>query len=88
MVTKLSEVQMRYLKSRTFVVGLVLTLIAAVLLAATVDVQTGSNSFIDQGSGFRDASVVTHVPTVPLAFAATGIVLMAAAAARTRRRSN
>ena len=79
---------MRYLKSRTFVVGLVLTLVAAIAFTVTLNVQTQSHSSIDQGGGFSDSSVVFHVPTVPLAIAATGIVLMGAAAARTRKQSN
>ena len=79
---------MRYLKSRTFVVGFVLTLIAAVVFALTLDVKRESHSFVDQGGGFVDSTVQFNLSFVPLAIAATGLVLMVASAARTRKRSN
>jgi len=79
---------MRDLKSRTFVVGLVLTLIAAVVLALTLDVKREAHSFVDQGGGFTDSTVQFNLSFVPLAIGTTGLVLMAAAAARTRKASN
>lgn len=79
---------MRYLKSRTFVVGLGLMLIAAVVFALTLDVKRESHSSFDQGSGFADSSVQFNLSFVPLAMAATGLVLMAVGAARTRKASH
>jgi hypothetical protein len=83
-----SEVQMPYLKSRTFVLGLVLTLIAAVVFALTLDVKRESHVIGDQGGGFVDSTVEFKLSWVPLAFAATGLVLMTVAATRMRKTSN
>lgn len=79
---------MRYLKSWTFVVGLVLTLVAAVAIAMTLNVHIESSSSLDElGGGFQDSSVGFHVSTVPLVAGATGLVLMAVAVAQTRKAS-
>ena len=79
---------MRYLKSRTFVVGLVLTVTAVVVIALTLDVKREYYSVSDQGGGIAESIVEVNESFVPLAIAATvGLVLMVAAAVRTRKPS-